>query len=91
MIWRKLMSRYENGGSLTRGEFVAHMERVDNTLEGIVERLDRIENTVNRPRIMLLTGLTTIGSKAVIIALSILLAYLVSALGFGFDPFIPLG
>lgn len=85
------VSRYDNGGSLTRGEFVAHMERVDQTLEGIIERLERMEDTMNRPRVMLLSGLATIGSRAAIIILSVILAYLATSLGFGFDPLMPIG
>lgn len=89
------MSRYENGSSLTRGEFVAQMERVDQTLEGIVERLDRIEERVNRPRVIFFSSLSTVGQKVLIIIIAFIIAYLATYLehntGIGIDPFSVIG
>lgn len=85
------MSRYENGSSLTRGEFVAHMERVDQTLEGIVERLERIEDRVNRPKILFLSGLTTVSGKVFFVIISLILAYVTTHFGLGLDPFSQIG
>ena len=44
---------YENGRSLSRGEFIVHMERLDQTLQSIAGRLDSIEARLNRSRLAL--------------------------------------
>ena len=79
------MSRhYGNGSNLTRGEFVAHMQRVDETLKLICERLEAIENKIERPRRLLTSGLESISIRFVLIALGIAITYL--AVHFGLDP-----
>ena len=67
------------------------MERVDGTLEGIVERLERIEDRINRPKVLFYSGVSAIGVRVVIITLSITLAYLAALLGLGYDLLSPIG
>ena len=75
--------QYGNGSALTRGEFIAHMGRVDQTLTTIDERLDRIEQRLGRPTHVLSFVFGTIGGRILVVLSTAASAYLAARLGFG--------
>ena len=78
------MSRYTNGSALTRGEFIAHMERTDASIAALDERLDRIEAKLDEPRKAALRVLGATVTRAMLVISGVLLTYIAAHFGFGF-------
>lgn len=72
--------RYD-GGALTRGEFVTHMERVDETLKSIDERLSHIEERLSRPRRLFFRAAATVSGRAFLIVAGIILTWAATRYG----------
>lgn len=78
---------YSNGGALSRGEFVAHMERVDRSFVEIGERLDSIDEKLDRPGRIWKDALRATGGRALLIAAAIAVGYFSTNFGVPAFPF----
>lgn len=70
-----------NGSNLTRGEFGAHMSRIDGTLKSIDGRLEHIEEKLERPRRLFFGAVGATAGRVVILALGMAIAYAAAHFG----------
>lgn len=71
-----------NGSNLTRGEFGAHMSRIDGTLKSIDERLEHIEEKLERPRRLFFGALGATAGRVILLATGMGIAYAAARFGF---------
>jgi hypothetical protein len=72
--------RYD-GAPLTRGEFITHMERLDETLHSIDERVGAIEERLNRKRRVVLGAIGVTATRLFVVGTSIAITFLLAHYG----------
>ena len=70
-----------NGSNLTRGEFGAHMSKLDSTLKSMDERLEHIEEKLERPRRLFFGALGATAGRVVLIAATASVAWAAAHFG----------
>ena len=70
-----------NGSNLTRGEFGAHMSRIDSTLKSIDARLEHIEEKLGRPRRLFFGALGAYAGRIVVLVATAAAAYAAAHFG----------
>lgn len=74
---------YGDGSPLTRGEFIAHAERWDETFELMATRLGAIENKLSRPKRRMLAAAAMTSMRLMLLAAGLIVTYAAAHFGFG--------